>query len=100
MAKTRRVEIARQVKHPKYSKIVRRKTVCYVHDEQEESSAGDTVEIIESRPLSKLKRWSLVRVVEKSRLVDLAALRAAHQKQHPDEKATEGEAAETGGSED
>ena len=77
MAKTRRVEIARQVKHPKYGKIVRRKTVCYVHDENEESGAGDTVEIVESPPTSKLKRWNLVRVVEKSRAVDVAALRAA-----------------------
>lgn len=76
MAKTRRVEIPRLVKHPKYGKIVRRKTVCYVHDEQEESGAGDTVEIVESRPLSKLKRWNLVRVVEKSRAVDVVALRA------------------------
>ncbi len=79
MAKTRRVEIPRLVKHPKYGKIVRRKTVCYVHDEQEESGAGDTVEIVESRPLSKLKRWNLVRVVEKSRAVDVVSLRAAHQ---------------------
>ena len=79
MAKTRRVEIARLVKHPKYGKIIRRKTVCYVHDEHDESAAGDTVEIEESRPLSKLKRWNLIRVVEKSRLVDVAALRAAHQ---------------------
>lgn len=77
MAKTRRVEIARLVKHPKYKKIIRRRTVCYVHDEENESSAGDTVEIIESLPTSKLKRWKLVRVVEKSKLVDLAALRAA-----------------------
>ena len=80
MAKTRRVEIARKVKHPKYGKIIRKRTVCYVHDEGEESGVGDTVEIIESRPTSKLKRWNLVRVVEKSRLVDVAALRAAHQK--------------------
>ena len=79
MAKTRRVEIARKVKHAKYGKIIRKRTVCYVHDENEDSGVGDTVEIVESRPLSKLKRWSLVRVVEKSRLVDEAALRAAHQ---------------------
>ena len=79
MTKTRRVEIPRLVKHPKYGKIIRRKTVCYVHDEKEESSSGDTVEIMESRPLSKLKRWNLVRVVEKSRSVDVTALRAAHQ---------------------
>jgi len=79
MAKTRRVEIPRKVKHPKYGKIIRKRTVCYVHDEQNESGVGDTVEIVESRPLSKLKRWELVRVVEKSRLVDVAALKAAHQ---------------------
>ena len=79
MSKTRRVEIPRKVKHPKYGKIIRKRTVCYVHDENDESDVGDTVEIVESRPLSKLKRWNLVRVVEKSRLVDVAALRAAHQ---------------------
>ena len=79
MSKTRRVEIARKVKHPKYGKIIRKRTVCYVHDEADESGVGDTVEIIESRPMSKLKRWNLVRVVEKSRLVDVAALRAAHE---------------------
>ncbi len=76
-AKTRRVEIPRLVKHPRYGKYVRRKTVCYVHDEGEESQAGDKVEIIESRPTSKLKRWELVRVLEKGRLIDLAAMRAA-----------------------
>jgi small subunit ribosomal protein S17 len=76
-AKTRRVEIPRLVKHPRYGKFVRRKTVCHVHDENNESHAGDLVEIIESRPMSRTKRWSLVRVVEKGRLLDLAALRAA-----------------------
>ena len=79
MAKTRRVEIARKVKHPKYGKIIQKRTVCYVHDEENESGVGDTVEIVEAKPTSKTKRWSLVRVVEKSRLVDVAALRAAHQ---------------------
>ena len=76
-AKTRRVEIPRLVKHARYGKYIRRKTICYVHDENETSQAGDTVEIIESRPLSRLKRWELVRVVEKGRLIDLAAMRAA-----------------------
>jgi small subunit ribosomal protein S17 len=76
-AKTRRVEIPRLVKHPKYGKYIRRKTVCYVHDENEESQKGDKVEIVESRPTSKQKRWELVRVVEKGRLIDLAAMRAA-----------------------
>ncbi|HEX4130184.1 MAG TPA: 30S ribosomal protein S17 [Pirellulales bacterium] len=73
--KTRRVEIPRLVKHPKYGKILKRKTVCHVHDEQEESHNGDTVEIRECPPRSRLKRWELVRIVTKSKLVDLHALR-------------------------
>ncbi len=77
MDKTRRVEVPRLVKHPKYKKYIRRKTVCYVHDEENSSGQGDTVEIIECPPRSKSKRWELVRVLEKSREVDIAALRAA-----------------------
>jgi small subunit ribosomal protein S17 len=76
-AKTRRVEIPRLVRHPKYGKYMRRRTICHVHDERNESHSGDLVEIVESRPLSKLKRWELVRVVEKGKMVDLAAMRAA-----------------------
>jgi small subunit ribosomal protein S17 len=74
--KTRRVEIARRVRHPLYGKYVRSRTVCYVHDEDNSSSKGDTVEIVECRPMSKTKRWSLVRVVEKSTAVDVAEMRA------------------------
>lgn len=77
MSKTRRVEIRRKVRHPLYGKYVSERTICYVHDEDEQSGEGDTVEIIESRPLSKKKRWRLVRVVEKSTTVDVTALRAA-----------------------
>ena len=76
-AKTRRVEIPRQVRHPKYGKILHRKTVCHVHDENGESHVGDTVEIVECPPRSATKRGELVRVVQKSRAVDLAAMRAA-----------------------
>jgi small subunit ribosomal protein S17 len=76
-AKTRRVEIPRQVRHPKYGKILHRKTICHVHDEKNESKAGDTVEIVECPPKSATKRWELVRVVERSKAVDLAAMRAA-----------------------
>jgi small subunit ribosomal protein S17 len=65
MHKTRRVEIARLVKHSRYGKYIRRRTICHVHDEQNESRAGDTVEIMETRPLSKTKTWRLVRVVTK-----------------------------------
>jgi small subunit ribosomal protein S17 len=75
-AKTRRVEIPRLVRHAKYGKILRRRTICYIHDENNESHIGDTVEIVESRPRSKLKRYELVRIVTKSTAVDLAALRA------------------------
>jgi small subunit ribosomal protein S17 len=65
MNKTRRVEIPRLVKHPRYGKYIRRRTICHVHDEQNESHTGDTVEIMEARPLSKTKHWRLVRVVTK-----------------------------------
>ncbi|MFN4905014.1 MAG: 30S ribosomal protein S17 [Planctomycetota bacterium] len=79
MNKSRRVEIDRFVRHPKYSKIVRRKTVCHVHDELNVSKAGDKVEIEESRPISKLKRWTLVRVVEKNGDVGISDVRAETQ---------------------
>jgi len=75
--KTRRVELPRLIRHAKYGKILHRKTVCHVHDEENSSSIGDTVEIVECRPRSKLKRWELVRVVSKSQAVDIAAMRAA-----------------------
>jgi small subunit ribosomal protein S17 len=77
MNKTRVVEIPRLVRHPKYGKFIRKRTICYVHDENNESAFGDTVKIIESAPLSKKKRWRLVEVVQKNQEVDLAAMRAA-----------------------
>jgi small subunit ribosomal protein S17 len=76
MNKTRRVEIPRLVKHARYGKYIRRRTVCHVHDEQNESHAGDTVEIMETRPLSKTKHWRLVRVVTKAPLTAAAAAQA------------------------
>src|SRR5262245_46369826 len=66
MNKTRRVEIPRLVKHARYGKYIRRRTVCHVHDEQDESRLGDTVEIMETRPLSKTKNWRLLRVTIKA----------------------------------
>jgi small subunit ribosomal protein S17 len=81
MNKTRVVQIPRRVKHPRYGKYIRRRTICHVHDENNTSHEGDTVEIIESRPRSKMKRWDLVRVVETSREVDIAALKAVGQKE-------------------
>jgi small subunit ribosomal protein S17 len=77
MSKTRRVEVERLVRHPKYGKFVKRRTVCYVHDEKNQSHLGDTVEIMESRPLSKLKRWELVKVVKKAPSRTLSHLEGA-----------------------
>ncbi len=63
MNKTRRVEVTMLVPHPKYGKLLKRRTVCHAHDEQNATHVGDLVEIMETRPLSKLKRWRIVRIV-------------------------------------
>jgi small subunit ribosomal protein S17 len=70
-ARTRRVEVPRLVRHPTYGKTLRRRTVCYAHDEENISKIGDTVEIEESPPLSTLKRWVLKRVVAKAKQTGL-----------------------------
>lgn len=75
--KSRRVEIERLVRHSKYGKYLRRRTVCHVHDETNQSNHGDVVEILEVPPRSKMKRWDLIRVVAKSQQVDLAAMRTS-----------------------
>lgn len=64
--KSLRVEIERRFRHARYGKIVRSKTVCHVHDENNEAKEGDLVEIIEGRPRSKTKRWELVRVLKRA----------------------------------
>ena len=64
--KTRKVAIRYSVKHPKYGKYIRRRTVLHVHDEENASHVGDTVEIAECRPISKTKNWVLVEVVKKA----------------------------------
>ena len=63
MNKTRRVEVERLFPHPKYGKFLKRRTVCHAHDEGNTTHVGDLVEIMETRPLSKLKRWRIVRIV-------------------------------------
>ncbi len=65
-AKTIKVVTSTMHKHPLYHKYVRKRTVCHVHDESNEAGVGDTVEIMECRPISKTKHWRLVRVVTKS----------------------------------
>jgi small subunit ribosomal protein S17 len=62
---TVRIDIARR--HPTYEKVVRRSRTLHAHDEQNEAGEGDTVRIVETRPLSKTKRWRLVEVVEKAK---------------------------------
>ena len=66
MNKTRRVEIPRLVKHERYGKYIRRRTICHVHDEDNQSRTGDHVQIMETRRLSKTKTWRLVKVVAKA----------------------------------
>ena len=60
------VVMERRVKHPKYGKYLRRRTKLHAHDEKNVAKVGDTVEIMECRPISKTKRWRLVRVVRTS----------------------------------
>jgi small subunit ribosomal protein S17 len=74
--KTRRVEVPRLVRHKKYGKIIHRRTVCYAHDENNSSSVGDLVEIVESRPRSKTKRWELLKIVKRSGAEEQAANKA------------------------
>jgi small subunit ribosomal protein S17 len=62
--KTIKVAYDYKIPHPLYRKEIKRKTVLHVHDEKNESKPGDRVEIMETRPLSKLKCWRVVRVVE------------------------------------
>lgn len=66
MEKSIVVAIERTVKHPIYGKFIKRTTKLHVHDEKNECSIGDVVEIQECRPLSKTKSWILIRVVDKS----------------------------------
>lgn len=61
--KTITVDVERLVRHPRYEKFLRRRTRLHVHDERSEAGLGDTVEVMATRPLSKLKCWRLVRVV-------------------------------------
>ena len=67
MVKTVVVSIERRVQHPVYGKMVRRTTKLKAHDEQNEAKTGDTVRIMETRPLSKDKRWRVVEIIERAR---------------------------------
>lgn len=67
MTKSIVVAIERKVAHPLYKKYFKRTTKFYAHDEKNEAGVGDTVKIMETRPLSKLKRWRLVEIVTKAK---------------------------------
>ncbi len=67
MDKTVLVKIDRQIRHPLYQKIVRRSSRLAAHDERNEAHMGDTVRVVETRPLSKTKRWRVVEVVERAK---------------------------------
>lgn len=66
MQKTIKVTVMRDFKHPKYEKRIRRKTVYTAHDEKSEAKMGDTVEIAETRPLSKTKNWRLKKILKRA----------------------------------
>ncbi|MBK8574403.1 MAG: 30S ribosomal protein S17 [Elusimicrobia bacterium] len=66
MNKTRVVSVERRLRHGSYAKVLTRSTKIYAHDEKNESKAGDRVQVMETRPLSKTKRWRLVSVVKRA----------------------------------
>jgi small subunit ribosomal protein S17 len=68
MEKTIVVEVVRTVRHPKYNKFLKKRARYYAHDERNEVGAGDIVVIVESRPLSKLKRWRLQSIATKAKV--------------------------------
>ena len=67
MDKTITVSVVRKLKHPKYGKFLKKTKKFHAHDEKNECNIGDTVKIMETRPLSATKRWSLVAIVEKAK---------------------------------
>lgn len=76
MAKTIVVEVSRRAPHPLYKKTVTRRKKFYAHDEEQTARVGDTVRIVESRPLSRLKRWRLVEVLRRTALPEIEELPA------------------------
>ena len=67
MDKTIVVQVDRTIKHPLYKKTVRISSKLYAHDENNEASKGDLVQVMETRPLSKIKHWRLVNIVERAK---------------------------------
>ncbi len=72
--KSVKVTVPYKIPHPRYKKVINRKTVVHVHDEKNETKIGDKVEIMETRPISRLKRWRVTRVVEAAVTADFIAV--------------------------
>lgn len=68
MTKTITVEVTRTVRHKSYNKFIKRRAKYHAHDERGDAGIGDTVQIVESKPMSKTKRWRLQKIIEKSRI--------------------------------
>ncbi len=75
--KSVKVTIAYKTPHPLYHKVVNRQTVLHAHDEKNETHVGDKVEIMETRPLSRLKRWRIVSIVQRAVTTDAVAISEA-----------------------
>lgn len=72
--KSVKVTVPFKVPHPRYQKVINRKTVVHAHDEQNASKVGDKVEIMETRPISRLKRWRIIKIIEVAITADVAAV--------------------------
>jgi small subunit ribosomal protein S17 len=75
--KSIKVTVAYKTPHPLYHKVVNRQTVLHVHDEKNETKVGDKVEVMETRPISRLKRWRVVSIIQKAIAADGAAISEA-----------------------
>jgi small subunit ribosomal protein S17 len=75
--KSIKVTVPFKVPHPRYQKIINRKTVVHAHDEANDTKVGDKVEIMETRPISRLKRWRVIKVLERAVIADVAAVSEA-----------------------
>ncbi len=67
MSKSRVISVKRNIRHPLYGKFIRKTSKFMVHDENNESHVGDMIKIVETRPLSKRKRWRLLEIIEKAK---------------------------------
>jgi len=72
--KSIKVTVAYKIPHPRYHKVINRKTVLHVHDEKNETAVGDKVEVMATRPISRLKRWRVLSIITKAVTVEGAAI--------------------------